>query len=341
MDAFVEAEERIESQRSREMQESSSRISQWLLGGVALNVVLGIALANYFSIGTIRRLHTLMDNTFRMSARKQLNPPVGGGDEIAHLDTVFHQMARDLDDAAKRKQEMVAMVTHDLRTPLMSMQTVLELLSEGVMGELPQKARHEISVAQFSTERLIQLINDLLDIDKLEAGKFELSKREADAGWLFERCIHSVKAFADRNQVSISVPDEDDDVVVYADPDRLAQVITNLLSNAIKFSPPGSEVQLICRDLPEATLFQIIDQGRGIPAGYEHRIFERFQQVDASDPREKKGSGLGLAICKALIDAHNGTIGVESKPGRGSNFWFKIPKQQTRRSSPRDTAAAK
>ena len=260
----------------------------WVAFMVAVNIALAVCLAVFFNLNTVRRLGVVMDNTFRLGARQPLNSPVGGGDEIAHLDTVFHQMARDLEEASQRKQELVSMVSHDLRTPLMSMQTSLELLQEGILGALPDKARNEISVAQYSTTRLIQLINDLLDIDKLEAGQFHIERRDSDIGWVFERCITTVRAFAQRHGVTIEVPEDDEDVQIYADPDRLAQVIVNLLSNAIKYSMPGSKVTLTYEDSVAATLVKIIDSGRGIPEGFEKRIFERFQQVDPKDARERK-----------------------------------------------------
>lgn len=331
-EGFVQHEEQILSQKPQERIVSRRFVMGWIAFGVCLNVLIALALARYFNKEITRRLDTLMDNTFRLASRQPLHPLVGGGDEIAHLDMVFHQMSFDLDMAAKRKQEMVSMVSHDLRTPLMSMQTSLELLSEGVMGELPTKAREELLIADYNAARLIQLINDLLDIDKLEAGKFDLHKKNSDAGWILERCIRTVKAYADRHHVTILVPDEDDDVQIYGDPDRLAQIVTNLLSNAIKYSPEGGQVVMQYEETGDSTLIKVIDYGRGIPAGFEHKIFERFQQVDTTDEREKKGSGLGLAICKALVDAHNGSIGVQSKPGAGSTFWFKVPKESNTRS---------
>jgi signal transduction histidine kinase len=209
----------------------------------------------------------------------------------------------------------------------MSVQTSLELLFEGVLGQLPEKARSEVSIAQYSTTRLIQLINDLLDIDKMEAGKFDIAPRRSDIGWIFERCVGAVKAYAERHQITIDLPDDDDDAQIYGDPDRLSQIIINLLSNAIKYSPPGATVALTYEDQPRHTLVKVTDCGRGIPEGFEQKIFERFQQVDPGDERERKGTGLGLAICKALVEAHHGEIGVERNNPAGCTFWFRLPKQ--------------
>lgn len=166
----------------------------WVAVCTVFNIAIAFFLALYFNLGTVLRLNTVMDNTFRLAARQPLNPLVGGSDEIAHLDKVFHQMAFDLEEASRRKQELVSMVSHDLRTPLMSVQTSLELLFEGVLGQLPEKARSEVSIAQYSTTRLIQLINDLLDIDKMEAGKFDIAPRRSDIGWIFERCVGAGKS---------------------------------------------------------------------------------------------------------------------------------------------------
>jgi signal transduction histidine kinase len=329
MDHFVEQQKEIQNQAPEKAAKSRRAVIYWLGFGVVFNVALGFGLALYFNRGTTRRLSVLMENTLKLAKHQDLNPPIGGADEIGHLDQVFHEMADALEEAAMRKQELVSMVSHDLRTPLMSMQVSLELLSAGAMGELPDQARKELSVAEYSATRLIHLINDLLDIDKMEAGRFEIISRHTEICTIFERCIRSVRALADRHQVSIAMPD-DDDTKVFADPDRLAQVITNLLSNAIKFSPPGSQVTMDYEDLPDATIIKIIDQGRGIPKGFEQKIFERFQQVSAKDATEKKGSGLGLAICKAIVDAHNGTIGVQSAEGQGSTFWFRVPKEGVR-----------
>ena len=145
--------------------------------GISLNVFLAISLALYFNRGTSRRLLILMDNTDRSSRNQALHTRIGGGDEIAHLDDVFHKMAEALAEAARRKAELVSMVSHDLRTPLTSVQASLTLLSEGVLGSLPARAHKEVTTAENNTTRLINLINDLLDIEKMEAGQLAIDCR--------------------------------------------------------------------------------------------------------------------------------------------------------------------
>lgn len=265
-----------------------------------------------------------MDNTERLSRSQKLHQRIGGGDEIAHLDSVFHNMADALAQAARRKQELVSMVSHDLRTPLTSVQASLTLLSEGVMGTLPVKAQKEVLNAETNTGRLINLINDLLDIEKMEAGQMRVERSLTDVQSIFQRSAEAVKAFADKQKVTVKI--ETTDLDVYADGDRMIQVVINLLSNAIKFSPEGSTVTLNAIPSPGGMVkMQVIDQGRGIPEEFKASVFERFQQVELADAKAKKGTGLGLAICKALVEVHEGSIGVESEQGKGSTFWFTIP----------------
>ncbi len=321
---FVKEQEKAEQidplleTRSREM------VQGVIATGVVIDILLAIGLAIYFNRGTARRLIVLMDNTERLSRGQKLQDRIAGGDEIARLDNVFHNMAEALAEAARRKQELVSMVSHDLRTPLTSVQASLTLLSEGVLGTLPPKAQKEVLNAETNTGRLINLINDLLDIEKMEAGQMRVERAMTDVQSIFERSLEAVKALCEKQNVPVEIIDTDLDI--FADGYRMIQVVVNLLSNAIKFSPADSTVTLAALELPDGMVeLRITDRGRGIPEKFKNSVFERFQQVDISDAKVKKGTGLGLAICKALVDLHGGTIGVESEEGKGSTFWFRIP----------------
>ncbi|MBY0549817.1 MAG: CHASE3 domain-containing protein [Candidatus Obscuribacterales bacterium] len=325
--SFVREQEKAESIDTYKEARSRELVLEWIAGGVAFNIAVAVALAMIFNRGTTRRLAVLMDNTERLSRSQKLHQRIGGGDEIARLDTVFHNMADALAEAARRKQELVSMVSHDLRTPLTSVQASLTLLSEGVMGTLPVKAQKEVLNAETNTGRLINLINDLLDIEKMEAGQMRVERCLTDVQSIFERSAEAVKGFADKQKVTVKI--ETTDLDIYADGDRMIQVVINLLSNAIKFSPEGSTVTLNAIPSPEDMVeLRVIDQGRGIPEEFKACVFERFQQVELSDAKTKKGTGLGLAICKALVEIHDGSIGVESEQGKGSTFWFRIPASQ-------------
>lgn len=222
------------------------------------------------------------------------------------------------------KQEFVSMISHDLRTPLTSIQIFLNMLSRGSFGTLSETGMKKADMADRNASRLINLVNDLLDIEKMESGQLQLNREPVGLTTAIERSIESVKAFADKSAITLLVK-ESSDRQILADSDRLVQVIINLLGNAIKFSPRGGTITVATFNDADNICLQVIDQGRGVPAHLRQAIFERFKQVEAKDATEKKGTGLGLAICKAIIVQHGGEIGVESEEGKGSTFWFKLP----------------
>ncbi len=224
----------------------------------------------------------------------------------------------------KMKKEFVATVSHELRTPLTSIRGSLTLLSVGALGVLPEAVKKVVAIAERNTIRLIGLINDILDIEKLEAGKLDMVFDDLALSNVIERSQESVKSFAEQHGVNLIMAQTD--IKVHADGDRLVQVLVNLLSNACKFSPKGGNVTVAVVDIPNWVEVRVIDQGRGIPAKFKNLLFQKFQQVEASDSRKKGGTGLGLVICKGIIEQHGGIIGVESEEGHGSTFYFRIPK---------------
>jgi PAS domain S-box-containing protein len=226
-------------------------------------------------------------------------------------------------EVERLKKEFVSTVSHELRTPLTSIRGSLTLLSVGALGILPEQAKKVVGIAERNTIRLITLINDILDIEKLESGKLDMVFDTVQMSNVFERSAESVKAFAEQNGIRLEMMPTN--AQAFADGDRLVQVVVNLCSNAVKFSPKGAAVTIVCEENPNFLEVKVIDRGRGIPAKYKNLLFQRFQQVEASDARKKGGTGLGLAICKGIIEAHGGEIGVESEEGKGSIFWFKIP----------------
>jgi CheY-like chemotaxis protein len=210
-----------------------------------------------------------------------------------------------------------------LRTPLTSVRGSLGLLASGVMGDLPPEARQMVHVAERNSVRLIALINDILDFDKLESVKMEMDLRPAPLMRVLERSIESISAFAVQEGVGIEL--HCGNATVIGDEDRLGQVTVNLLSNAVKYSHRGGRVvvtALVDRGWIEV---RVQDYGRGIAPALQKRLFQRFQRADSSDSRTTPGTGLGLAICKAIMEQHGGSIGVESREGHGSTFWFRIP----------------
>jgi PAS domain S-box-containing protein len=252
--------------------------------------------------------------------------------------TLFYaSVARDVTEAKKverMKNEFVSTVSHELRTPLTSIRGALGLLEAGVMGPLEESTLEIVRIARTNSERLIRLINDMLDLEKIEAGKLEMVLRDVGAEALVESAVDSVRGTAEQAGVTVAIHLEPD-LRAHVDVDRVVQVLTNLLSNAIKFSPRGGAVTLRARACEERARFEIVDRGPGIPPELRARLFQKFQQLDASDARAKGGTGLGLSISKAIVEQHGGAIGVDSTPGEGATFWFEIARvAPVRRSIP-------
>lgn len=225
--------------------------------------------------------------------------------------------------AEKRVSEFYSVVSHELRTPLTSIRGALGLIEGGVAES--HEVMDLVSVARDSSDRLIRLINDILDLKKIESGNMELYLEEVDCQHMVRSTLSGLAGVAAESSVSLR---QEHLVVaqVMADPDKVTQVLTNLVANAIKFSPPESEVLVTTRSMgPHRVRFSVIDHGPGVPAKSTSRLFGRFQQLDSSDTRKKGGTGLGLAISKAIVEMHNGTIGVSSVAGKGSTFWFELP----------------
>ena len=246
-------------------------------------------------------------------------------DENGEMESVL-SLALDVTDrdrVERMKNEFVSIVSHELRTPLTSIHGSLGLLASGLIDPQSDKAKRLIQIAAHSTERLIRMINDILDLERIESGKIQLVSEVWTVSDLIYTAINTVQPLAEKADVSISVSTISECIRV--DPDRIVRALTNLLSNAIKFSSPGYSIDCTIEREAHDLIFRIRDRGRGIPADKLEAIFERFQQVDSSDSRNHEGTGLGLAISRTIIQQHSGQIWAESVIGEGSTFCFKLP----------------
>ena len=231
------------------------------------------------------------------------------------------------------KDEFISTVSHELRTPLTSIRGALGLLSSGIIGDVDAKALNLLRIAVTNTDRLIRLINDILDLERMESGRAPLQIRRCSLRDLAQQAIDTMTPMADANSVHLALEPSNIAHVAYpeslffdGDSDRILQVLTNLLSNAIKFSPVASTVRIYTEATSDSILLKVVDEGRGIPSDKLDSIFDRFQQIEPSDARQKGGTGLGLAICRSIVQQHSGSIWAQRNLGPGTTLYVMLPR---------------
>ncbi|MEO1294264.1 MAG: ATP-binding protein [Cyanobacteria bacterium J06636_16] len=258
----------------------------------------------------------------------------------------FFALTTDISDRKaieRMKDEFIAVVSHELRTPLTSIHGSLKLMATGRLGHLSAEGQQMLEVADENTDRLVRLVNSVLDLQRIESGEVTMDAQVCDAADLIEQAVEAMQAIAQQHDIELQT--QADPISIWADPDYIVQTLTNLISNAIKFSNSGDAIRLAVRSnfepilpshlsdtvlhrhraAPAMALFCVQDYGQGIPSDKLNSIFERFQQVDSSDSRKKGGTGLGLAICRKIVEQHGGQIWAESQIGIGSFFYFTVP----------------
>jgi len=241
---------------------------------------------------------------------------------------LFIGLVRDITERKRMEQmkaEFVSTVSHELRTPLTSISGALGLLIGGALGELPEQAQQMLNIAHKNSLRLSHLINDLLDMEKLAAGKMSLDLQVQPLMPLLEQALESIHAYGEQYQVRFKLVERADDVQVRVDAARLQQVLVNFLSNAAKFSPQGGQVEIAVHQNKAGVRIEVVDHGAGISDEFRSRIFQKFSQADSSDTRQKGGTGLGLAISKELVECMYGKVGFDSVAGQGACFYCELP----------------
>jgi len=227
--------------------------------------------------------------------------------------------------ANQAKSEFLSVMSHELRTPLTSIKGALGLLTGGTISELPESALKMLKIANENSDRLTILINDILDIEKLLAGKMEFHKDKLKISDLITKASIANQGYADQYNVSFNIEINDcSDISITADENRLMQVLSNFLSNAVKYSPKGGVVRISAQCKDHKLRVSVIDHGKGVPIDFQNHIFTHFSQADSSDTRDKGGTGLGLAISKEIIERQGGIIGFTSIPDQQTIFYFEF-----------------
>jgi signal transduction histidine kinase len=303
-----------------------STFRQLMIGFVlftcAFNAAFCALLAVFLVKGIVSRLSVMSDNARRLAANQPLNQQIAGHDEIAELDKVFHNMAATIEETARMRQELVSMLTHDLRSPLTAIQGSLELLDMELEKTTDEREKRLVDVAQRNSSRMMRLINDLLDIHKLKEGMMTFAPTEVCLAEVFEDVALSVSSWIEDSSIRLKYGDTD--LFVYAEREKVERIIFNLVANAIKYSPHAGTITITTKNEGRMARISVSDQGIGIPADQLQSIFERFQQV-VGDEKQSAGSGLGLTICQYLVHLQGGEIWVDSEVGKGSTFYFTLP----------------
>lgn len=259
------------------------------------------------------RLRTISNTT-------PLSPlPLHAGEEQVSCGLSF---VSDHEDIQRAKQEIVSMVSHDLRSPLTALRVSVGMFLGGAYGDMSPEAQKRLESMGSSVDLLIRMINDLLDLEKFEAGQFRFYVKRTSTNALVKAAIQAVYGMAEAKNITIKTTGKT--VKINADSDRIVQVLINLLSNAIKFSPADSIIEVQTSLKNGFAEFRVVDHGKGIAAIHLRHIFNPFVQLNSSPAAERTGSGLGLAISKRIVEAHGGSIGVDSEVGKGSQFWFRL-----------------
>jgi len=335
----IEESEQVSSANSLLERQSRSIVRLWLGFGVVMSMIIAMILMAFFNHGTSKRLSVIMDNLLRYSAGKNLNTPLMGTDELCRIDGTLHQMVLALEEskskreeAEKAKQGFQSVIAHELKSPLTALAGTLDLLKQGIYGTLPEKAEQRVQQSTLSVQRLVSLVSELLDMSKIESAKLQLTIKRTALSGILASATDAMVDLAAAGGIRIDVPETT--VEVYADSDRIIQVLINFLSNAIKHSPQGATVSMRIKEESEHVRIAVADEGPGLQPGVEKILFDKYVQMPARDGLARQGTGLGLAIAKEIVEGHGGQIGASNGESGGCVFYLTLPAVQTAQAVP-------
>jgi len=335
---FVSNQEKILYPLQHSADTATSALSGFLILYLVVFLVTVIILGQFMKRRVFYPLARLSEKMKNFQAGHfQLPPQTQNNDEISDLEAQFYDMAgrvgdtvSDLKEIDKAKTDFISIASHELRTPMTAVKGSLSLILSDDLYKVDPELKELLAIAEKETDRLIRLINDILDLTKMETKQLPLDRKPHLLGEVVKEALDGVKGLLEVTKVSAKIIEPGYPVKASIDRDRIQQVITNLLSNAIKFSPPHGMVEISYDTYPDgkSAIVKVRDKGSGIKPEDLSHMFEKFRSTDSGRSKVIKGTGLGLPICKALVEQHGGQIGVKSVLGEGSTFYFIIPDPQ-------------
>jgi len=309
----------------RQMGNQASLITQiFVVASLVLCLILAFFITRSIS-RPLRKIEKMTEYIGDLNFDHHLNLGVHSPRELAQLAQSFSQMADRLKEIDEMKNNFISHVSHELRTPLTSINEAGDLLLDGVGGEITSRQEHLLQIIKQCTERLIKMVNNLLDLSKMEAGMMNYEFVQASFSQIILHSLQELDLLARKKSIRLEVQLEDNLPLLKMDVDRMQEVVDNLLSNAVKFTPEGGTVRIEARQVTSFLQVSVSDTGPGIPPEYQSRIFEKFQGIKSGRTSQTKGTGLGLSIASHIVKAHGGKIWVESTERKGSTFYFSLP----------------
>ncbi|MBX9696266.1 MAG: HAMP domain-containing histidine kinase [Cyanobacteria bacterium] len=303
-----------------------------ITAGILGNLILSTGLAIFYGRKTLARFAVLIGNIKQFGSGSAKLQSLSGDDELAELGRSFNEMAEARIKAEELRKTMLEMVSHDLKSPLLSCTLTLHMVLQKFSDLLDPSVLRSLRRVNSDLSRLVRMADTLLTVGKLEHGEIALVPRSVYLEDLLAPTVDAVRGLADVKGIGIEMEHESD-VEIICDADRVIQVLVNFVSNSIKFAPSDSVVTVRVSLLEHACRFEVIDEGPGVPAEMQKKLFQKFSQLEQPSDLKSSGSGLGLYVSKLLVDAHGGTIGCSSPENGGACFWFELPKQENQTAS--------
>ncbi|MBI5182138.1 MAG: HAMP domain-containing protein [Nitrospirae bacterium] len=326
MEAIISYRENIINKKMENAKEIGGNAVRLSIIISIISFMFGITFAFFITKSISEPIERLKHETTNI-ARGDFNRriEVASKDEIGGLAAAFNIMCHKLNELERLKSEFVANISHEFRTPLTSLKEANNLMLDGTAGKTTEKQQRLLMIIKEENEKLINMINHLLDLSKMEAGMVKYNFIPSDINMVFENCVNEMRLLAERKDIDLRIEIKENLPIIMMDSEKIKLVMINLLSNALKFTPEGGNVIIRAYKDDSNIRVEVKDTGSGIPQDDINRIFDKFQQVDTAINRKQRGTGLGLSIARHIVDAHKGKIWAESKLGSGSTFTLLLP----------------